>query len=1045
VTVAYATAIGLPALFLAARPFSLSLLHLDLPPILFLFPVILSAFLGGLGPGLLASVLTVPGVAYWVLPPEGSLAVSSSTDLVRLVSLAALSVLTSALSEAMHRQRRRAIRRERHVRLLFERSPVPLLEEDLSEARRLVEAAQRRAGGDLRSYLAEHPEEALRIVEATKILNVNEEGLKLLDLDPQSGIVAGIAQHLDARSFDALSEILVQLTAGATTLQCEIPAIGLGGTDRTFALRLSMAPEDAQTWSRVLLSLTDITERARFEDELRRSEAHLQLVIDAVPALIAYIDLDRRYRWGNETFRDWLGVDPRAAGGLDVRSALGEESWQIVEPYLGRAFHGERVSFEQQLTYPAGGRRWVNVTYTPDLDDDGKVRGVVVLTLDIGQAKRIEAELREKEERHRLALDAAALGTWQHDIAQGVVHLDARAQLHYGFDRPEVRIEEILARIHPEDLETFTRAVALAASSTGRGRYHAQYRLMHPEGSIRWLAAHAQVQLIGEGGAQHPRATGTSLDITESKRTEEQMRLQAAALESAANGIVIVDRSGTIQWVNAAFTRLTGYLPSEAIGQNPRILRSGMQDRGFYEKLWTTILAGQVWHGEVVNRRKDGSLYTEEMTITPVRSGNGEISHFIAIKQDVSQRIRAEQERQQLEARLGMSQKLEALGTLAGGVAHDFNNILGAIMGNAELAAQDVAPQHPVQQSLIEIRKASQRAKELVQRILAFSRQQPAEQKVIALCPVIKESVDLLRASIPAGTVIEVRCDDETPDVLADATQVEQAIVNLCTNAWQAMPGGVGRIEISIDAAVPDQATSAQGALRDKPWARITVKDNGCGMDKETVDRIYEPFFTTKPPGQGTGLGLSVVHGIVQGHGGVIDVASQPGAGTTFTIYLPPAGAPSSRITALPQHPGEHATGHGEHVLYLDDEEPLVLLVTRALERLGYRVSGFTEPQAALAALKADPTDFDVVVTDLNMPGGSGLHVAREIAQLRPDLPVILASGYITDELREEAPRAGVKQLIYKPNTVDELCAAVQLAVSGCPDGIPDGADSSDR
>jgi CheY-like chemotaxis protein len=376
---------------------------------------------------------------------------------------------------------------------------------------------------------------------------------------------------------------------------------------------------------------------------------------------------------------------------------------------------------------------------------------------------------------------------------------------------------------------------------------------------------------------------------------------------------------------------------------------------------------------------------------------------------------------------------MEALGTLAGGIAHDFNNILGAIIGNVELARQDVGATHPAMQSLDEIRKASHRAKDLVQRILTFASQHQEPQSVIRLRPVVEEAVTFLRATLPAGVEVAATFDPDAPTVLADSTQIHQVLINLCTNAWQAMNGHAGRIDIRLDSITLDaEAARADANLQPGHFARLCVTDTGTGMDAATLERIFEPFFTTKPVGQGTGLGLSVVHGIVKAHDGAITVTSQPGEGTTFSLYFAAAEAPERRAAPEDVTPTLLPAPGGHNVLYLDDEESLVFLVTRMLERLGYRVSGYTRAEEALAAVRADPGQFDLVVTDLNMPGMSGLDVARELARLRPDLPVVLASGYITEELRAQAPQAGVRQLIYKPSTVEELCAAVQR-LAGAP------------
>jgi CheY-like chemotaxis protein len=287
-----------------------------------------------------------------------------------------------------------------------------------------------------------------------------------------------------------------------------------------------------------------------------------------------------------------------------------------------------------------------------------------------------------------------------------------------------------------------------------------------------------------------------------------------------------------------------------------------------------------------------------------------------------------------------------------------------------------------------------------------------------------------------------VRCDPDVPTVLADKTQIEQILLNLCSNAWQAMEGGKPEPLIEVRLQSHEQAAggatdarfeTASGALQPGHYACLMVRDNGSGMDAQTLARMFEPFYTTKPVGKGTGLGLSVVHSIAQDHGASIRVRSIPGEGSTFRIYFPQAQAsaqhsPAAAVRHAPAH------GHGKHILYIDDDEAIVFLMTRLLERQGYRVSGYTEAQAALSAVRTDPGQFDLAVTDYNMPGMSGLDVARALKEIRADLPVALASGYITDELRQEAPAAGVSELIYKPNTAEDLCEAV-ARLAGVPDG----------
>ncbi|MDR7272601.1 signal transduction histidine kinase [Pelomonas saccharophila] len=393
----------------------------------------------------------------------------------------------------------------------------------------------------------------------------------------------------------------------------------------------------------------------------------------------------------------------------------------------------------------------------------------------------------------------------------------------------------------------------------------------------------------------------------------------------------------------------------------------------------------------------------------------------------------AEAELRRFEVQLGEAQKMESLGTLAGGIAHDFNNILGAILGNVELARGELEASHPALVNLSEIQKAGLRARDLVRQILTFSRRQPQQLRNVALRPIVDETYGLLRVTLPAGVELELSLCDEPLHVDGDATQLQQVLMNLSTNAWHALHGEVGKIVIGLEPTHLDAATArALSGLVAGPYVHLWVSDTGRGMDAATRERIFEPFFTTKPTGQGTGLGLSVVHGIVVAHQGSIAIDSAPGRGSTFHLYLPAVNPPMS-VTSVEGAAQVPSPGHGEHIVYLDDDETVMLVVVRLLERAGYRCSGYTTAAAALAAVAESPGSVDLFVTDFNMPGRSGLDVAHEIATIRPGLPVVISSGLITDELREQAAAAGVRALLEKEDTFRELSALVArlLATAG--------------
>ena len=514
-------------------------------------------------------------------------------------------------------------------------------------------------------------------------------------------------------------------------------------------------------------------------------------------------------------------------------------------------------------------------------------------------------------------------------------------------------------------------------------------------------------------------------DITARKQADEALRqseMRNRKLMDASPDGIWVHNEGRIHYANNALARMLGYSsPDEIVGRTIYEFFPPEQLTTLHSRVEAISAKSTLATAQMERLRRDGTVIPVEVAVASyVQDG---IPWNIAIARDITERKHAEAERARLESQLRESQKMEALGTLAGGVAHDFNNALATIMGNVALARQDVGPGHAAQESLEEIVKAGRRAKDLVQQILAFGRRQTLERKPTSLALVVVETARLMRASLPAKVNLRVNCNADTPAVLADATQIKQVLINLCGNALQAVQDleRPGLIEVMLDLHTQGET---HGRMRPGRYACLTVRDNGSGMDEATRSHIFEPFFTTKPRGKGTGLGLSVVHGIAQAHEASIEVESSPGEGSTFRIYFPATEESVAQVAEI-----DAATppldGKGKRVLYVDDEAAIVSLMKRLLERQGFRVSGYPDPREALAVLRAHPDRFDLVVTDFNMPGMSGLEVAQEIQAIRADLPVVLASGYITEDLRQKAPAAGIRELIYKPDTADDLCEAV--------------------
>jgi signal transduction histidine kinase len=393
--------------------------------------------------------------------------------------------------------------------------------------------------------------------------------------------------------------------------------------------------------------------------------------------------------------------------------------------------------------------------------------------------------------------------------------------------------------------------------------------------------------------------------------------------------------------------------------------------------------------------------------------------------------IRYAMERHRMEDAIVRAEKMQALGTLAGGIAHDFNNILLVVSGNAKLALEELPPDHSAHSNVLEIAKASSRGSALTKKILSFSRQQEIRRQPMQLQPVVEEALSQVRPSLPPQVEIRKHFGASLPPILADASQIQQIITNLVSNAADAIGDAPGQIEISAcPLHLNGNGTSLSAKLPPGDYVKLSVRDTGPGMDKPTLARAFEPFFTTKPQGRGTGMGLAIVHGIAKNHFGEVTTYSEVGKGTVFNLYLPacqdrPVELP---VTVLP------IVSKGQRILYVDDEEPLVLLITRTLERLGYEVVGLTDPLEALRTLRHTPCDFHALVTDLSMPQMSGIDLAQEALQVCPRLPVVLTTGYIRPQDQEQARRIGVRELVLKPDTAEELGEVLHRLLGGTED-----------
>ncbi|OHE77647.1 MAG: hypothetical protein A3G75_09125, partial [Verrucomicrobia bacterium RIFCSPLOWO2_12_FULL_64_8] len=744
-------------------------------------------------------------------------------------------------------------------------------------------------------------------------------------------------------------------------------------------------------------TIVDISERKQAE----AARAQLAAIVENSNDAIFSRTLDGTILSWNAGAEKMLGYTAAEAIGKSATFTLPPGRQPNMARNNEKVLRGETIAPHESNRMTKDGRVIdVLTSHSPIRDHAGKIVGASVILQDITALKQAQAAAKASEERFRATFDQAAVGIVHTSYEGKYLLVNQKFCDMLGYREYELVGRAAADFTHPDDRETSRQKRKLMWDGKLDG-FTEEKRYLRKDGSVIWT--NRTVSLARDATAKPLYFIRVIEDITERKEIEERYR---ATFDNAPVGIMhtAID-SYQILRANRKLCEMLGYTQDELLGMTSTdIVHPDYRftDRSAYRK---PILNDELqsFASERKFVRKDGASLWVNRTVSVVRNAAGEPLYFIRIAEDITERKRAEEARSELEVQLREAHKLEAIGTLAGGIAHDFNNILGTIIGNAALARQDVGAGHPALVSLDEIYKASQRAKGLVQQILAFSRKQPQQLRIQPLRPVVEDAVKLLRATLPASVELAAALPVLPLYVHADATQIEQVLLNLCTNAWHAMEERAGRIEIGLGAVLLDAAAvSTLSGLQPGPHACLSVSDNGCGMDAATQARIFEPFFTTKAVDQGTGLGLSVVHGIVKAHHGAITLQSAPGAGATFRIYFPAAAAPHAEALPEPAAPGS-GRGSGQHVLYVDDDEAMVFLVTRMLDGLGYRVSGYERAEEALEAVRADAGDFDLAVTDFNMPGLSGLEVAQELARIRPGLPVVITSGYITEELRTNA------------------------------------------
>lgn len=738
--------------------------------------------------------------------------------------------------------------------------------------------------------------------------------------------------------------------------------------------------------------------------------------------------------WSEELYKMY-GFDPSLPPPpyTEHQKLFTPESWDILFTALNNTKErGIPYELELETTREDGSHGWMWVHGETVRDTSGVIIGLRGAAQDITERKLAENKLIETESRYRALFENMTAGFVLFEVVQDdqetpvdlvIVAANKGFEIATGLKMREItgkRLLQVLPGIENDAADWIGTYGKVALTGEPRQFEQGSELLGHYYSIIAYQAGPKQCAI-------------TFVDITDRKRAEKERERLLTAIEQTDDMVIITAPDGNIQYVNPAFESVTGYSQSDVLGQNPRVLKSGKQGHAFYRDLWATLVGGKVWKGRMVNKRKDGTLYTEESTISPVKDAVGRVVNFVSVKRDITEYLRISQEKNSLEKQLNQAQKMESVGRLAGGVAHDYNNISSIIIGFSELALEKVEHSDPLHDDLMEIFTAAKRSTDLTRQLLAFARQQTIAPKVLDLNDTIESMLKMLRRLIGEDIDLAWLPGSEVCRVKIDPSQVDQILANLCVNARDAI-ADVGKVTIGTKNISFDETYCADHAgFAPGDFVRLVVSDNGSGIAPEAMDSIFEPFFTTKKLGKGTGLGLATVYGIIKQNNGFINVYSEPGKGTSIKIYLPRHTGKESEAYAEKNVEIPVSSGH-EVVLLVEDDASILKLGKSIIEKLGYVVLSANSPKEALRFAECYDSEIDLLITDVVMPEMNGRELSEKLQDLYPKLKVLFMSGYTANVIAHRGVLDDGVSFISKPFSQMDMAIKVRKVLDAAKD-----------
>ena len=844
-----------------------------------------------------------------------------------------------------------------------------------------------------------------------RFLDVNDQACRFLGYSREELLQVGPLDITAPEALCNIDAIRTRLLAEGHSL---FETVSIAKDGRRIFAEVNAHAFDINGTPMLLSSVRDISERHDAEKQYRD-------IFDGALEGIYRTSLEGKNLAANPALARMLGYDsPEEVVSTIVDSA--NQVWANPNDRAGFLHrleqYGSVRGYECQYKRKDGTVIWVSLSGRIVYGADGRALYTDGFVQDITERRRMEQALRRSEEKFaKVFLCSPAVSILFTPEAKGnrIADVNEAFEQNTGFRREEVigrTTQELDLWADPNDFGDFMNRFRAA----GRLR-NFEHRVRKKNGEIGVGLTSAELVELDD----LPYAISATIDITEQKKAELAMTTLVTAIEQTSETVVITDLEGAIQYCNPAFEKVTGYSKEEVVGQNPRLLKSGKHSAGFYQEMWATITQGKVWSGHLTNKKKDGSLYEEDATISPIRDASGKLSGFVAVKRDVTDRL-------QLEEQLRQAQKMESVGRLAGGVAHDFNNLLTVINGYSGFLLKKLKAGDPLREYADEIKAAGERAASLTKQLLAFSRKQLIEPKVLDLNTTIRQSAPMLQRLIGEDITLQTHLDDSLGKVLADPDQMHQVIMNLALNARDAMPDG-GKVDIetrNVELSVESSSAIRPDTLPGR-YVRVTMTDNGQGMDETTRQQIFEPFFTTKELGRGTGLGLATVYGIIRQGGGWVDVASEVGVGTSFQVYLPQVDVSGTTELAGAGGPTEAAV---ETLLVVEDQESVRSFAVAALKGEGYRVIEASDGNEAIAVAGRHPEGLHLLLTDVVMPGMNGKELSERLRALHPNMKVLFISGYTADVIAHRGVLDPGVAFLHKPFNPEELAAKVREVLS---------------